>query len=62
MTEEWVKQVNNYIDALNINDAAKKLFKDMARTCKEQNDKINEYGTLIIRMDGIIEGLKMAGK
>ncbi len=59
MTEEWVKQVNNYIDALNINDAAKKLFKDMARTCKEQNDKINEYGTLIIRMDGIIEGLKM---
>lgn len=59
MTEEWVKQVNNYIDALNINDAAKKLFKDMARTCKEQNDKINEYSALIIRMDGIIEGLKM---
>lgn len=60
MTEEWVKQVNNYIDGLNISDAAKKLFKDMARTCKEQNDKIKDYSALIIKMDGIIEGLKMS--
>lgn len=59
MTEKWLEQVYKYIETLDIKDAAKKLFKDMARTCKEQNDKINEYSALIIRMDGIIEGLKM---